>query len=526
MNLKVNNLPEDPAVLKQIVAELIGEYKRSQEKIQHLEEYVRLLQKEIFGRKSEKHPLPDRNQLLLFDQLVEEASQADDGVPREIPVAGHVRKKRGRKPLPADLPRVEVVHDLEESEKRCPCGCDLKRIGEEVSEKLDYVPAILRVERHIRYKYACPACEGVEDDGPTVKIAPAPPQLIEKSIATGGLVAHIVCSKFEDALPLYRQEKIFARLGVDLPRSTMCTWLVKVAEKHRRLTALLLSEIRGGPVVNADETTVQVLQEPERADTSKSYMWLFRGGDPQHPALVFQYHPTRSGKVPLAVLSGYRGYVQCDGYNGYDALGREKDVTLVGCWAHARRKFDKVIKARGGQKKEGTAEKAIDFIGKLYQVEKKARQLELDADGIRQLRRQESKPVLDEFKDWLEAKLPLTPPKGLLGAAIRYTLNNWERLIRYLEDGRLRPDNNLAENAIRPFVIGRKNWLFAGHPKGAEAAAFYYSLIETAKANGLRPYDYLRYLFDKLPLAETKDDYRKLLPQYLNQQMITPARPA
>ena len=259
MNLKVNNLPEDPAVLKQIVAELIGEYKRSQEKIQHLEEYVRLLQKEIFGRKSEKHSLPDRNQLLLFDQLLEEASQADDGVPREIPVAGHVRKKRGRKPLPADLPRVEIIHDLAESEKRCPCGCKLKRIGEEVSEKLDYVPAILRVGRHIRYKYACPACEGVEDDGPTVKIAAAPPQLIEKSIATGGLVAHIVCSKFEDALPLYRQEKIFARLGVDLPRSTMCTWLVKVAEKHRRLTALLLSEIRGGPVVNADETTVQVL---------------------------------------------------------------------------------------------------------------------------------------------------------------------------------------------------------------------------------------------------------------------------
>ena len=156
-------------------------------------------------------------------------------------------------------------------------------------------------------------------------------------------------------------------------------------------------------------------------------MWLFRGGDPQHPALVFQYHPTRSGKVPLAVLSGYRGYVQCDGYNGYDALGREKNVTLVGCWAHARRKFDKVIKARGGQKKEGTAEKAVEYIGKLYQVEKKARQIELDADDIRQLRRQESKPVLDEFKDWLEAKLPLTPPKGLLGAAIRYTLNNWER---------------------------------------------------------------------------------------------------
>lgn len=526
MNLKVNNLPEDPAALKQIVAELIGEYKRSQEKIQHLEEYVRLLQKEIFGRKSEKHPLPDRDQLLLFDQPAEDTSQADDGAAEEIPVAGHVRKKRGRKPLPADLSRVEVIHDLEDSEKRCPCGCDLKRIGEEVSEKLDYVPATLQVERHIRYKYACPDCEGVADDGPTVKIAPVPPQLIEKSIATAGLVAHIVCSKFEDALPLYRQERIFGRLGVELPRSTMCTWLVKVAEKHQRLLALLLGEIRCGPVVNADETTVQVLQEPGRADTSKSYMWLFRGGDPQHPSLVFQYHPTRSGQVPLEVLSDYQGYVQCDAYNGYEALGREKGVTLVGCWAHARRTFDKVIKARGGKKKLGTAEKAIAYIGKLYQIEKKARELKLDADAIWQLRQRESAPVLDEFKVWLETKAPLTPPKGLLGKAIHYTLNNWNRLVRYLEDGRLRPDNNLAENAIRPFVVGRKNWLFAGHPNGAAAAAFYYSLIETAKANKLKPYDYLRYLFDKLPLAETEEDYRKLLPQYLNPEMIAPARPA
>ena len=523
MNLQVNQLPEDPTALKQIVAELLGEYQRSQEKIQYLEEHIRLLQNEIFGRKSEKHRLPDRDQLLLFEDADALSSDEPDTA-EEIAVTGHSRKKRGRKPLPADLPRVDIVHDLDESEKHCPCGCELKRIGEDISEKLDYVPATLQVERHIRYKYACPACEGVEDDGPTVKIAPAPPQLIEKSNATSGLVAHIVCSKFEDALPLYRQEKIFARLGVELPRSTMCSWLIKVAEKHQKLVALLLGEIRSGPVVNADETTIQVLQEPDRADTSKSYMWLFRGGDPEHPSLVFQYHPTRSGKVALEYLSGYQGYVQCDGYNGYNALGREKGVTLVGCWAHARRKFDKVIKARGSKKKQGTAEKAIEFIGKLYRIEKEARQLELTADGIRELRQQKSRPVLDKFKDWLEAKLPLTPPKGLLGTAIRYTLNNWKRLVRYLEDGRLRPDNNLAENAIRPFVVGRKNWMFAGHPNGANAAAFYFSLIETAKANGLKPYDYLRYLFDRLPLIESEDDYKQLLPQYLSPEII--ARPA
>jgi len=520
MNLDAKNLPDDPNQLKEIIGQLVGKY---QERIDYLEEYIRLLQNEIFGRKSEKHYQPDRNQILLFDQVA--GLPADDSDPaEEIPVNGHSRKKRGRKPLPEDLPRVEIIHDLDESEKRCGCGVERECIGQEVSEKLDYVPATIRVERHIRLKYACPGCEGVEDDGPTVKIAPAPPQLIEKSNATAGLVAHIVCSKFEDALPLYRQEKIFARLGVELPRSTMCSWLVKVAQKHQQLVDLLLGEIRSGPLINADETTVQVLQEPDKADTSKSYMWLFRGGDPEHPSLVFRYHPTRSGKVALEYLSGYQGYVQCDGYNGYDALGREDCVTLVGCWAHARRKFDKVIKARGSKKKQGTAEKAIEFIGKLYAVEKKARELELDADGIRRLRLQESEPVLEEFKGWLEAKLPLTPPKGLLGTAIRYTLGNWKRLVRYLEDGRLRPDNNLAENAIRPFVVGRKNWLFAGHPNGADAAAFYFSLIETAKANGLKPYDYLRYLFDRLPLADTAEDYKKLLPQYLDPEMI--ARPA
>ncbi|MCF8051498.1 MAG: IS66 family transposase [Desulfobacterales bacterium] len=519
MNLQVNKLPEDPAALKQIVAELLGEYNRSQEKIQHLEEHIRLLQNEIFGRKSEKHRPENRNQILLFEDAADLCSDEPD-TDEEIVVGSHIRNKRGRKPLPADLPRVEIVHDLDDSEKLCSCGCELKRIGEEVSEKLDYVPATFQVERHIRYKYACPECEGVEDDGPTVKIAPAPPQLIEKSNATSGLVAHIVCSKFEDALPLYRQEKIFARLGVELPRSTMCSWLVKVAEKHRQLVDLLSGEIRSGPVVNADETTLQVLQEPDKADTSKSYMWLFRGGDPEHPSLVFRYHPTRSGKVALEYLSGYQGYVQCDGYGGYDALGREKGVTLVGCWAHARRKFDKVIKARSSKKKQGAAEKAVKFIAKLYQVEKKARELELDPVGIRQLRREESEPVLDEFKGWLEAKLPLTPPKGLLGTAIGYTLGNWKRLVRYLEDGRLRPDNNLAENAIRPFVVGRKNWLFAGHPNGADAAAFYFSLIETAKANGLKPYYYLRYLFDRLPLVETEEDYKNLLPQQLTPEMI------
>lgn len=514
MNLQADKLPEEPLALKEIIETLFCDNQRLEEKNQYLQEYIRLLKNEIFGRKSEKQPRVDHHQFPLFGQIEDEPADEQDA--REpIAVSGHSRIKPGRKPLPADLPRVDVIHDLEESEKICPCGCQLTRIGEEVCEKLDYVPAKVQVQRHIRFKYACPQCEGVEDDGPTVKIAPMPEQLIAKSTATAGLVTHIVCSKFEDALPLYRQEKIFARLGIDLPRSTMCNWLIKVAQRAQPLMDLLGCEIRSGPVVNADETTVQVLKEPQRADTDKSYMWVFCGGDPQRPSLVFRYHPTRAGQVPLDYLRGYEGYVQCDGYIGYEGIGRQKGVTLVGCWAHARRKFDKVIKARGKSKKQGNADEAMQFIRWLYKVEKKAREQGLDTDAIRHLRQLESKPVLDEFKTWLEAKNSITPPQGLLGKAINYALNNWQRLIRYLDDGRLRPDNNRAENAIRPFVVGRKNWLFAGNPDGAKAAAVYYSLIETAKANGLKPYEYLRYLFDRLPLAKTEQDYKKLLPQYL-----------
>ncbi|MDD2605981.1 MAG: IS66 family transposase [Desulfobacterales bacterium] len=512
MNLDVKSLPEDPAQLKEIIVSLFNESAEYRRRIDHLEEMVQLLKNEIFGRTSEKRSVVDSRQFLLFDEDQDDKPQIKDQSTDRQQVAGHSRKKPVRKPLPAELPRVEIIHDLDEAEKSCPCGCQLSRIGEEVCEKLRYTPATLVVERHIRPKYACKQCEGVEDDGPTVKIAPVPPQLIPKSFATGSLIAHIVCAKFEDALPLYRQEKIFARLGIDLSRQTMCGWLINVADQTRPLMDLMDQENRSGPFVNVDETTVQVMKEPDKANTSKSYMWLFRGGQPERPVLVFEYHPSRSGQIPLEYLRGYRGYVQCDAYSGYDALGRQEGIVLVGCWAHARRKFDEVIKARGGTKRRGSAEEALEYIGRLYAMEKRAREAGLDPDALGELRQREAKPVLDEFKVWLDAKVLVTPPKGLLGKAVAYTLNNWQRLIVYLQDGRLRPDNNLAENAIRPFVVGRKNWLFAGNPDGARAAAVYYSLIETAKANGWKAHDYLTHLFENLPLAKTEEDYRKLLP--------------
>ena len=356
-------------------------------------------------------------------------------------------------------------------------------------------------------------------------IAPAPVQLIPKSNSTAGLLAHIAVSKFADAVPLYRQQKIFDRLGIDLSRAVMAKWMVQAAHSCAGLIDLLREEIRSGPLIGIDESPLQVLNEAGRHNTSKSYMWVYRGGQLDHPILLYQYYRTRSGRVALEFLNDYHGYIQSDDFSGYDHLDQNPNIVHLGCWSHSRRKFIKVVKVRKKHRSKrenpkSLADEALDYIGKLYQVEKEAQRRELDFVQIYQLRQEKAKPLLDEFKEWLETKQPLTPPKSLLGQAISYTLANWEKLIVYLEDGRLRPDNNLVENAIRPFVVGRKNWLFAGSPDGAKASATFFTLIETAKANGLEPYAYLRYIFGKLPLAQTDQDLKDLLPQNIDPTTI------
>jgi transposase len=518
MNLDISTLPENTSDLKKLISDLADSHTNLEEKNQFLEERIRLLQNELFGRKSEKQKFPEKDQLQLC--LFDEPELPEPEKVATITVPAHTRKKNGRKPLPKDLPRIDVIHDIDESEKICACGCQLSRIGQEESEKLDIIPAKMQVIHHIRYKYACKNCEGVEDDGPTVKIAPLPVQFIPKGIATPGLVAQILISKYEDALPFYRQEKIFDRLGVDIPRSSMCGWSIKAAEHCKPVLELLHRKILSGPLVNIDETPVQVMKEPGRSNTSKSYMWVFRGGPPDKPVLIYQYHPTRSGQVPNLFLKDYAGYIQTDAYTGYDALGRRPGIYHVGCWAHARRKFMEVVKAGSGKGKKGHAETALEHIRKLYAVEKIARKDQLTPDQIVELRQEKSKPVLEELEKWLNALSGQTPPKGLLGKAVNYTLKNWPLLVRYLEKGYITPDNNAAENAIRPFVVGRKNWLFSGHPNGASASSGLYSLIETAKACGLKPYDYLRYLFDNIPFAKNETDYEKILPQNLTPAQI------
>jgi len=506
--LTIAELPVDVQELHHIVVELT-------KKIQILEEQLRLATAHRYGSSSDREA--DEKQARLFNEAEEGVAKSAEQPASEpsVPVAAHQRKKAGRRALPENLPREEIVHDIPEEQKHCSCGAQLSRIGEEVSEQLQVTPATVKVIRHVRPKYACRSCQGVETEGGAVKIAAPAQQLIPKSIATPELLAYLLVSKFADALPFYRQERIFARIGVELSRTTMCSWTMEVAERLGPLLELMKGTIRAGPYVQIDETRLQVLEDPG----STSQMWVYRGGDPQSPTLFYAYHPSRSGDVPYEFLDGYRGWVQTDGYAGYNKLGLRPGVVLLGCWAHSRRKFVEVTKASTGG---SSAHQALDYIRRLYAVESLAEQRALDDAQIAELRQERALPVLKEFRVWLTGIQDQTPPQGLLGKAISYTLGQYDRLEKYVQHGMLHPDNNLVENAIRPFVVGRKNWLFSATCRGAHASAALYSVIETAKANGHEPYWYLRFLFNELIRANTKDQLTALLPQNVGSKASHP----
>jgi len=524
MRFDAAQLPNTVEELQSLVIDFAELQQNSEAEIKLLQEEISILKHRLFGRKSEKLPAGS-GQLLLFNEA--EAGTAEDSgaAPGNIAVPAHERRRGCRKPLPENLPRVEALHDLTDEQKLCACGEQKSRIGEEVSEQLDIIPPKIQVIHHIRPKYVCRKCEGVAADEPAVSIAPMPEQMIPKSIAGPGLLAWSLTGKFVDALPFYRIEHILKRYGVEVSRQTLCCWAVKVAEQCRPLLAFMKEDILQGFQINADETTLQVLQEPGREATTRSYMWLFRGGTEQRPVIIYQYHETRSGQVAKEFLKKYAGFVQTDGYLGYDFLEHMADIIHLGCWAHVRRKFVEMVNAAGkddknGKKKAGSGDVALDYIGKLYLIEKECAERKLSYEQIARERQVRAGPVVEQFKAWLEKRSPQVPPGSTLGKAISYTLGQWGRLVVYLRDGRLRPDNNRAENAIRPFVLGRKNWLFAATPDGAHASAALYSIIETAKANGLEPYWYLRYLFERLPKAKTTEEYKALLPHCVDRSQI------
>ncbi len=514
MNVDVSLLQDNPVSLKEMVIKIHTEY---QKKIEILEEEIAYWRKKMFSPKSEKYSEYEEQQGRLFNEIEYETTSLAKEIEEIIHIPEHNRKKRGRKPLPENLPRKEVIHDIPEKDKVCDCGSELVKIGEEISEKIDIIPAQVIVIKNIRYKYACKSCEGLESNTGTIKIAPVPEQLLPKSLATPGLLSYLLTAKFCDGLPFYRIEKILFRMGIELSRQTMSRWAIKIAEQCRILINILREELLSGPLIGIDETTLQVLKEPGRKPKTKSYMWVYRGGIKDRPVILYEYRKTRSGSFLKDMLIDYTGYVQSDAYAGYNILMDIKTIILAACWAHVRRKFFDAAKA---SKKKGSAHAAVLKIKELYKIEKLAKINELTPDELLEQRQKYAVPILNDFKDWLDARVYAVPPKSLLGKAINYALSIWDRLLVYTTNPLIPIDNNLVENIIRPFVIGRKAWLFSDTKADAHASSVLYSLIENAKANKIEPYWYYRYLFNNILNSETEEDFKTLLPQYVDKTQI------
>ena len=478
-----------------------------EERIGLLEEENRWLKSQLFGRSSEKTDAADTNpdQAWLFNEA-EALLKAAATAPHSITIPAHERRQRGRKRLAASLPRIEIVHDLPDAEKFCAAdGTALERIGEEIAEQLDFKPAQLRVIRNIRPKYACPCCRQ------GVKIVPVPLQLLPKSLATPALLAQITTSKFVDGLPLYRQEAQFDRLGVSLGRATMAGWMIQLGAMHLVPIINLMNEcLLDQPLIHCDETRLQVLKS-DKAPTADHWMWVRAAGPPGRRIILFDYDASRGGAVPLRLLQGYQGILLTDGYEPYDRLATALNLVHAGCMAHARRRFEEARKAHST---DSHARVALDFIRELYLIERSlwGREQPLSAEQRVLVRAERSAPIINQFHAWLEALAPIVLPQSLLGRALYYALGQWPKLIRFLTHGEVPLDNNRCENAIRPFVIGRKGWLFSDTVKGAVASANLYSLVESAKANGIEPHAYLSQLFTQLPYAKTVNDFEALLP--------------
>lgn len=484
-------------------------------KVREILERWRLAQHRLFGPSSEAHAGQGR----LFNEAEREAleaTEADEAGSLDDATgtaSAHnkppVRRRGKRRPLPPELPRIERVIDLPEAQRQCDCGTPMVRIGEDVSEQLDIVPMKIRVIRTVRPRYGCAKGEHAPVTAPVV------PQVLPRSHFGGGLLAMLLTVKYADGLPLNRFAKVLKRHGVDVPRQSLARAVIHTSRALQPLYNLARDALLDSAVIHMDETPVQVLKEPGRKATSQSYMWVQRGGPPDKPVILFDYDPSRSGDVPTQLLAGWRGYLMTDDYSGYNAVARREGIEHLSCAAHARRRFVEAKQAQS-QNKTGRADQAIAWFAKLYRIES---ELKNASDEQRLRGRQErSRPLLEAFKGWLDETLPHVTPKSKLGQALGYLRSVWPKLIRYTERGDLPIDNNACENAIRPFVIGRKGWLFADTPAGAHASAVIYSLIETAKANGQEPYAWLRYVLERLPMANTVDAMEDLLPWNLHEQ--------
>lgn len=474
-----------------------------------LQEQLRLAKLKRFGASSEK--LPFQGDFFDEAELEVALSEVEGQLPDDAPTKPPRKKREG---FSDKLPRVRVDLPLNDEDK---AGAS-RTFFTKVKEELDIVPAKAQV---IEYWQEKAVFDNEGDDKPLIKAAPRPAHPLGKCIASVQLLAYILIAKYADALPLYRLEKILKRYGGNLSRTTMANWIIRLDDVFKPLINLLHEQQLSGDYLQADETRIQVLKEDGKVATSDKWMWLVRGGPPDRLAVLFHYDTSRSEAVPSRLLEGFEGVLQTDGYAGYNKVCRENPITRIGCWDHARRKFVEASKAAPSKKKGqkvSKADVAISKIRKLYAIEDRIKDLEPEQKT--EQRKNLSRPVLNDLKEWLQANSRRVPKDSLTAVAINYTLNQWDLLIGYCDDGRLNISNALAENAIRPFAVGRRNWLFADTSRGAKASATVYSLIETAKANGLEPYDYLHYVLKYIAAADTVEKIEALLPWNMQREQV------
>lgn len=472
-------------------------------KYNYLLEQIRLMKQRQFAKKTEQNSsLAQKN--LIFDDVEPEEKEVEESATETI---SYTRQKKqvGRRIDTSKLPREQIVHDLSAEEKKCAtCSKELEKIGEDTSEQLEYIPAQLKVIEHIRPKYTCRCCE-------TIKSAEKPESPIAKSMAGASLISDVIIKKYDHHLPWYRQSKIFAQAGIDIPANTIGNWFMQAGVVLEPLKVALWEQLTQTNVLQADETTVKIL-----ADDIKGYMWVYHSCVAENRFAIFEYNQSRGGIVVNETLQNYQGILQSDGYSGYNGMRKKEGVVQLGCWAHCRRKFVEIVKLTN---KTGTAHEMVGLIRKLYEIEEKARKEQLKPITRQELRQKEAKPILEKIYKCMTKAKP--PPQSTIGKAITYTLNQWEYLIRYMDHGEAEIDNNWVENQIRPFALGRKNWMFIGNKDAADTAAFFYSIIQTCKLNNIESHKYLTYVLNQAgKMRRHEINPKNLLPQFIDQSLL------
>ena len=468
-----------------LVERLLGQIKHKQALLDKLTYEMAILKRLKFAAKSEALHADQRS--ILDEALAEDLQAVSDEVEQlQEAEKPSERRQPKRQPLPAQLPRTVIEHEPESTV--CGCGTLMQRMGEDVAEKLDYQPGVFTVHRHVRGKWVCACCQ-------TLKQEPVAPHIIDKGIPTTGLLAHVLVAKYADHLPLYRQEAIYARAGVPIPRSTLAQWVGSCGVQLQPLVDALRGEVMAHAVIHADETPVQMLKSASQRNgkTHRAYLWAYTPGRYETlKAVVYDFCESRAGKHASAFLKDWSGTLLVDDYAGYKQLMGDQ-IQEAGCWAHARRKFFELHSAN----KSDIAQQALTLIGQLYDIERQAH--DVSGDERLRVRQQQSRPIVDKLHDWLVQHRAQVPQGSATAKAIDYSLRRWQALSRFLDNGQIPIDNNWVENQMRPVALGRKNWLFAGSLRAGQRAAAIMSLIQSAKLNGHDPHAYLKDVMDKLP---------------------------